>query len=44
MWERMTKYRMQAYGDEGAIEWSKCEWDTYWNEEGEVIITQEAEA
>jgi len=28
------------YGDEESTEWSvDCEYDTYWNEEGKVVIT-----
>lgn len=31
------------YYEEKAIEWSRCEHDTYWNEEGMLRISQKAE-
>lgn len=32
-----------SYADEPAIQWSACEYDNYWNEEGQVVISQDAE-
>ena len=36
------KYNV-SYFDEEAIEFSDCEWETYWNENGEVVLSQKAE-
>ena len=32
-----------TYFQEGGTQWSDCEWDIYWNEEGKVDISQKAE-
>jgi len=32
-----------AYGDEKTLEWSGCEWDTYWNEKGKIDMSSKAE-
>jgi len=38
MEEQVMKHNV-AYYDEVSIEWSECEVDTYWNEEGELEIS-----
>jgi len=40
--EKVEKYYL-TYHDEPTIEWSYCEDDAYWNEEGAVMISSEAE-
>lgn len=32
-----------SYCDDNALQWSKCEAQSYWNEEGMVVISQKAE-
>lgn len=31
------------YCDDPALQWGRCEADTYWNEEGMVILSQDGE-
>ena len=32
-----------TYCDDNALQWSRCESDTYWNEEGMAVISEESE-
>lgn len=32
------------YGDDESIQWSRCEWDEYWNEAGKIDLSSKAEA
>ena len=38
--EESTLWNKLLYAEEDAIEWSECEYDTYWNEEGKVALQQ----
>lgn len=40
---KLEKHKV-FYGDENALQWGWCEFDTYWNEEGKVEISDSAEA
>ena len=31
------------YVEENALQWSECEYDWYWNEEGQVVLSQDAD-
>ena len=39
MYTRILKNNMQLIAEEDAIQWSDCEWDVYWNEEGKIVIS-----
>jgi glutathionylspermidine synthase len=41
--EEKALWNKVLYVEERGIEWSDCEWDNYWNEEGKVVISQKAE-
>lgn len=39
---KIEKYKI-FYGDDPALDWGWCEYDTYWNERGKIDLSAEAE-